>query len=271
MSLYRNIFLIAAFGVGTAAGQTVVPLNTLYLTSGDDRRLTIITGATFSQFAQNQILQPEYPIAVNLVIATGAVSQGAIAGGIYSLSGTFLQASGTFAVDSAARFYDGTTDGLFNYAFDYQTGAVYRFGTDWSGGQLLFDFGASSEHLGITYDPVDDTFWISGWSSNTVKHVSRTGVVLGSFTAAAFSGSLTGLALDHGDGTLWLGSQNNRGVLAQYTRSGTLLGTATYAFGDNTLGGEFSFATVPEPATGALLGMGGLLVLLARRRSSRRS
>lgn len=68
-----------------------------------------------------------------------------------------------------------------------------------------------------------------------------------------------------------MGSQGSRGVFAQYTKSGTFLGTATYAFGDNTLGGEFSFAAVPEPSTCALLGIGGVLLLLVRRRSPARA
>lgn len=77
-------------------------------------------------------------------------------------------------------------------------------------------------YLGITYDSSDNTLWISQFLSNSVEHCSLSGLLLGSFAAA--DSTLTSLALDPADGTLWMGAQNTLGTFYQYSRSRTLLG-----------------------------------------------
>lgn len=243
--------------------QTVVPTSTYFLTDGDGARLLAINGGTYTSFNQGQLSLREYMIAVYGTITTGAAISGEVASGYYSLDGNFLGPAGVWTL-SGANFWDGTTDGTYNYAFNFGMGGVYRFNRDWSAPVLLNAFGSSGQYLGITYDFSDNTLWLSGWNSNQVAHIDMAGNQLGSFTASAFGGSLTSLALDPADGTLWMGSQNNSGVFAQYTRAGVLLGTHNYGFTNNTLGGEFNLGAIPEPPVAALLAIGAMALGLRR-------
>ena len=74
-----------------------------------------------------------------------------------------------------------------------------------------------------------------------VEHREMDGKVLSSFSAGFRS--ISCLALDHADGTLWVGSQGSMGTFTQFDKDGTKLGSVTYgALADqNTLGGEFAF------------------------------
>ncbi|MBI2513041.1 MAG: PEP-CTERM sorting domain-containing protein [Opitutae bacterium] len=149
---------------------------------------------------------------------------------------------------------------------DYSFGVVYRTALDYSAPVALFGGLGNSAFLGITFDASNNSLWISGWSSSEVRNYSLTGTLLSSFTGP--TSSLTCLALDPATGTLWMGSQGQQGVFWEYSRAGTQLQTVTLPAlaSQNTLGGEFAFAAVPEPATWLQL-LGGLVLLgLAARR-----
>lgn len=262
----RMLLVVILLGVLCAATARAVPTSRYYLTNGDVRRLTIISGGTFSQHSQGQTSYREYPIAVNGVIVTAGWTLGEQPGGYYDLSGNFLGPAGTWTVQG--YFFDGTTDGRYNYSVDYARAGLYQFGADWSGGALLFSLPAY--YLGITYDPVADTFWVSTWIGNLVEQYDRSGNLVSSFNATVFSSHLTCLALDYADRTLWLGSQDARGQYAQYALDGTLLGTASYGFTDNTLGGEFDLNApiVPVPSSLALVVLGVASIAGRMRRRS---
>ncbi len=151
---------------------------------------------------------------------------------------------------------------------DFLTGNVYETNATWGSPVVLF---ASAGQLGITYDPTNNSLWVSDFSSpsaRTVLDYSLGGTLLSSFTTPF--GKITSLAMDYADNTLWMGSQNTEGTFYQYSLAGVQLSTQTYAAlaGENTLGGEFAFtgaASVPEPATFGMLGLGLSALFLARR------
>jgi len=138
--------------------------------------------------------------------------------------------------------WDATTDGTFNYSVDFSSGGVWKFNQDWTGGVKIFS--TPSQWLGITYDPTDNTLWISQWNGQRVEHRDMSGNVLGGFNVA--TASISCLALDHADGMLWMGSQSTQGTFRQYSKAGQLLQTVNYPAltGQNTLGGEFQFGGV---------------------------
>jgi hypothetical protein len=224
------------------------PTSRYYLTSGSEKRLTIISGDAFTQHPQGQTSYSECPIAVNGRIVTAGALWYDGPGGYYDLEGNFEGPAGSMVIPFHSAFWDGTTDGNFNYAYNFYLGGIYQFDSDWSGGTLLFDLPVY--YLGITYDPSDDTFWLGAWpDDNIVEQRDRSGQLISSFEASAFSSRITSLALDYADGTLWLGSANQPGTYAQYSRDGNLLQIASYTFSDVTQGGEFDLSVYVEVIT----------------------
>jgi hypothetical protein len=128
----------------------------------------------------------------------------------------------------------------------------------------LFNVGGDEGFdLGISYDPSNNSLWISGWNTTYVTDYSLGGSVLSSFSTGHTENSA--LAFDPNDGTLWLNNRNTIGInLQQYSTSGTLLGTLTFGNDVNILGGEFpeTASPTPEPSS-MLLGATGAALLLA--------
>jgi len=244
----------------------------LFLTDGDNSTNVAITGTTVTTFAQATNTDTggagdEYAIAVPSTIRTlGNGNQGGsgtqeFSGSEYQLDGTPTGVTYAYPLSTGGDFYDGGTDGVNNFSVDYSTGNVYDFGLDWSNPGYLFT--TQSGDLGITYDPVNQSLWISGYAGTDVSDYSLTGTLLSSFTAAA---PVFGLAMDYTDDTLWADGQ---GTLYQYSRTGAELSTFDDGLTLNTLGAEFQFpSATPEPGT-AFLGIAGLLAMamgLAQRR-----
>jgi len=264
----RSIFLCALIAVAGCAALTgpseAGPIDTLYLTSGDQTQIEAVQGnSVVNTFSETGY---QYPIAVQSTIVTSGPSGGAQ----YTLSGT---PTGTTTAALPFNAYDGTTNGVNNFVVNFDNGTIYRTGLNYSNPTALFNASNAFSVMGITYDSANNSLWVSGWSNNKISDYSLTGVLLTSFTVPV--SDIASLAYDQTDGTLWFGTQHDLGssrTLYQYSTAGLQLSTAQYSglANDNFLGGEFALSSaVPEPSTWAMmiLGFAGIGFLAYRRKS----
>ena len=246
------------------------PVSKLYLTAGEQGHNFIIQGSTVTQ--SNVAVGKEYAIAVSGDVRTLIPSsEGSTGGANYDLN--FTDTGGRYT--STFNFFDGTTDGTHNYSVNYNIGSenVYQTGRNWQTSVALFQ--VPEAYLGITYDRTNNSLWISNFNGTTVSDYSLTGTLLSSFNTT-FS-SITCLALDPADNTLWMGSQSTEGTFYQYSKGGVFLQSDTYAAlaNQNTLGGEFNIAAPAVPEASTTVSLGLLLVLglggvtIAARRKTR--
>lgn len=245
-----------------------------YLSAGQQQNMSVVQGGTLiNQWTQanNQCCTGEYALAVFgdiRTLASGNQSTGL--GSQYTLGGFYTGTTYAYPVAGAA-FYDGTTDGTYNYSVDYFSGNVWRTDRNWANASLLFSTELDSE-LGITWDASNNTLWTLGYGSGTVSNWTLGGSFLSSFnTGLIGAGSL---GMDYADGSLWLSSQETFGTLYQYSTSGVFSGTSQGIVGYNYLGGEFDVAAdtvVPEPASIVLMASGLLVLLPIARRRMRRT
>lgn len=218
----------------TATGRAQT--SELFLMAGDQSTFHVIQGGVRlrSWSVAPGSAQYQYPIAVTNVIRTTGANVNEI-GAQYDLNGNdltlrFPHPPGT------ARCWDGTTDGVNNYAID-GVGAIFRFQSDWTNPVQLFSV---SSFGGIAYDGTTNSLWVSLWTGNTITNYTMTGTVISSFNAGHQRNMA--LALDPADGTLWLHDRNATGTYEQWSRTGTLLSRIAVPgmTGQNCLGGEFA-------------------------------
>jgi hypothetical protein len=255
----RNLLLATAILLaGGAFARAAGPVSRYYLTAGDQGNNWTIQALAANVFPQaHPENQGEYGIAVTSTVRTlGNGNSGTGLGSEYTLNMAFTGNTFAYPTPTSLRFYDGTSDGSSNYSVDFETGIVYRMNLNWSNATPLFNTGfGGANALGITYDPNNNSLWVSQWSGNLVRDFTLGGAALSSFNATGFNGSLSCLALDSATNTLWMGSQNAQGTFSEFSRTGTLLQTQSYATmaPENTLGGEFRIVPEPSTALSALL------------------
>ncbi len=266
----RATILVAVLALVLCGTSIAVagPVSEYYLTAGQWQRIHVVQGSNVNRTWGQVSGEEEYAIAVLATVRTLGIRH-SDQGAEYTLDGTPTGTTYTQPV-VGARFFDGTTDGTSNYAWDFDNGTAYRFDLNWANPVQLFTLGTGSGRmLGITYDPTNDSLWLSGWEGsvgNVVENRAMNGTLLSSFTLAHDQN--VALALDPADGTLWLHDRNTLHsavlVFEQYSKAGLLLNSQTYPSlsRENILGGEFR---VPEPGTVLLLGLGGLALLRRRR------
>ena len=128
-------------------------------------------------------------------------------------------------------------------------------------GNLLNTF-PQSQVVGMAI--INGTFWISKWSPQLVgtwdPGANRFTPV---FSSPANAG---GLAWDGDSNVLWVGLQG--GSVVPYTLAGVALNAGFKPFGNigNTVDGLAFFASVPEPSSAILLGVGVLAIGIRRRK-----
>lgn len=229
-----------------------------YIASGDQQRIDVLHGHDIDRTWNTPDF--EYPIVVTSTVKTYGTGEGNV-GREYTLNG--VATGTTYTNTGTGTFYDGATDGRSNYAINWDNGDLVQFDGNWANPQTLFNTGGGGNHLGVTYDPSNDSFWIAEFSGQTVSNVTRDGTVLTSFESGITTGQAA-LALDYADGTLWMVEYTQSGKFFQFARSGSGLATITYEglAGVNPLGGEFA---IPAPGAAGLLALAGLVAGRRRR------
>ena len=215
----KRILLLFLLGIITflQAG----PISQLYLIAGRDAKGMVVQG---TQVLRTWALPHayEYAVAVQDTVKTMGDNP-SYNGSEYSLTGTRLQTITTTGSPDGL-YYDGTTDGTYNYALDYKYGRVYRFNLDWQNPQLMFSLGESYSYLGITYDPTNHSLWISGFYnsvSRVIANYTMQGTLLSTFNSqTGYNGCL---ALDYADNTLWVFDRDGTKTFYQYSKTGQLL------------------------------------------------
>jgi hypothetical protein len=264
---YRSYINASLLSFAFSSILCASPVSQLYLAAGAQNRISVVQGnSVVNSWIDHSPDSAEYAIAVFGDVRTHGTYAGA-SGAQYSLSGTYL---GTDYVNGPTDTdtWDGTSDGLFNYAWDASSGSLLKYSRVWTSPTVLFSTDGGYAFMGVTYDASDDSFWLSGFSLAQMRHYSRSGSLLGSF---ALNHNLNGaLALDPADRTLWVFDRTSlNGTIEQWSRSGTFLGSTTYVAlsGMDLNGGEFNLeSTVPEPSQFFLLGASLAGLLVARRR-----
>jgi len=238
----------------------------LYITDGDSATLQAIdtTSGSISFSATTHTIG--YPIAVRGTIWIGERDNDDQAVEYNIADGSPTGNTAALAGPSFGNFVDGAVNGSVNYTLVAFTSSstVYQTNADWTNPSSLFSV-SGSDIVGITFDSVAGTLWIS--DSSTIYQYSLAGALLGSF---AHSGGRGSLAWDSGDDTLWYVPNEEDDPLLQYSKGGALLQSlSTPTRASNVWGAEFAAAgggEVPEPGTVALMGAGLAGLLLLKRR-----
>jgi hypothetical protein len=278
MAVLAALFSAAATAQSTFTG----PISPYYLSAYNSQTIYVVQGNavidTFPWASSNTYSSGM--IAVSSFVESRGFGEMPNAGAEYTLAGVPTGALNPYVLPAGIASevaYDGASDGQHNYYVQYygiDTGGaytenVYQTGLNWQNPAFLFSVQSSSgeqgEYLGIAYDSLNNSLWITGWQSGVVNDYSLSGTLLSSFPINT-PGYLGALAYDRADNTLW-GSYNEANSLYQYSTAGVLLqaGTPTGLVEGNYLGGDMSTGSgsgVPEPATTVLV-VAGLAALVS--------
>ncbi len=276
----------AAFAIFTG------PTSAYYLDNYVNGTIYVVQGnAVINSFATSYATAgaffQEGNLAVTNVVTTtgfGSAHGSPSSGGQYTLAGVPTGSSNVQQLTpgfSNEQYYDGTSNGQHNYTVQYyglgNSGNAQEYviqsDLNWQNPIALFAVeaqGVATIDIGISYDSLNNSLWVSGWGNNAIRDFSMTGTLLSSFSTNYYN--MAALAFDNLDNTLWF-NNNESNTLVQYDTNGNLLqsGNPTGLLNNYYLAGEFSTTgiPIPEPAITSLLALGlAALSLVSRRRST---
>ncbi len=212
MSTPRLSAMWAALAAVTLAPGPSAQISEYFVMAGDQSTFHVIQGGVLlrSWSPAPGTAQYQYPLVVTNTIRTMGANPGEI-GAEYDFNGVDLTTRYTHPATPACA-WDGTTDGTYHYTID-TAGGVYRLDRDWTNPVRLFGAGSIGS---LTYDPTNDSLWVSQFSTATITEYTLAGLALRSFTTGHTQNMA--LALDHVDGTLWLHDRTTQGTFERGPR-----------------------------------------------------
>lgn len=245
----------------TLTGGALAQQDPLYLTDGDGHRNFIVQNGSVQSVFGSVPSERAFGIAVAGDVRTYGYANPERGGG-YDLAGN--SNGNIYTYNAGSAIADGTTNGVdTNWAIDF-FGTVYKYDRNWANGQQVW---SAQGYGGITYDPTDNTLWLSADRSAGIAHYDLNGNPLGGFNTVG--GLDWDLAYEPTSNSLWVSQAFNgpNTTLYNYDKNGTLiqsfsvpgLGAASF------FGGEFEIGRVPAPGAAALMGLGGLVASRRRR------
>jgi len=240
--------LLHTLALASLASSAAAQVSELYLTAhGSTETFVVQNGQIVRQFQRTSTVD-----GPALVVGQTVKLYGQVAGAVgreYDLNGGLL--AGAYVNAGFVDCYDGATDGARNWTISHNdfsnNFAALVAGANWGSAQVAFVPARRSS--GITYDPTDDTLWVTNnvGGSDRVQHYATGGALLGEFPVGLQSGGGYGLALDYADQTLWIpGAFGTVGQLHQYSKAGALLQLVHVpGLAVNVVGAEFRFGAPP--------------------------
>jgi len=237
---FKSVFIAAAACLAIS-GQVQAQTEVLYITDGDANDITAIQGGAIIDQNLDVGGDRRYRVAVQDTIWLGDMDAADNIELDLNLDPTGNSSPAGLDITEGT---DGATDGSFNYTVEsfVSTAGVYQYNTDWSGGTLLFTV-SGTDIVGITYDPVNGSLWIS--DQNSIYEYSMAGNLIGQFDHSGGRGSL---AYEASTDTLWYVA-NAGSTIQQYDKAGNLLDTLSVSYGGNYWGAEMAAAAAPPPPT----------------------
>ena len=197
-----------------ALGLPVPPLSPLYISIGGG--LVIVNGRENTVVPGNPAMALVIAVSSDLGVRTLAGTPPWTGGAAFTLDGRQVHGPRA-ATEGVCCFYDGTTDGRFNYSVRQDSTllgpigsrslaprALYRFNRDWSDPQPLFRLTPSGNYAGVSYSAASGTFWMSRNEAGmaVIEQWSRDGRLVS--VPVRVVPFLTGLAVDSRDDTVWV-------------------------------------------------------------------